>query len=214
MFKLQFSKNEISSNYIGGNIYIDAEQILELNEELIPFLTISPDFYNTTPLKEDEKLTIFLHQNLFYKANSLAVLPLLSRNQMDDKTVEHYYKIVKYKVGEKPFIADENKLLPQIFIKTEECTDEEFKEELLDEINGSKISKWLGRHGFIKDEIFIDRPFEFEIQLFENDLVKIEPFYNNCFGSGALYYFQHKNIKRIENGKSVGTLFIQHKCQK
>ena len=109
MYKLQFSKNEMSSNYIGGNIFIDTEQILELNEELIPFLTISPDFFNTNPLKEDEKLTIFLHQNLFYKANSRAVL---SRNQMDDKTDEHYYKIVKYKVGEKPFIADENKLLP------------------------------------------------------------------------------------------------------
>lgn len=210
MYSLRFLEKEIDrSGFIGGNIKYDESISFDFPTGMIPFITLETTFFPTDILKEDEMISVFIDENLFFGTSKNDFIIDLTMNNSEQENNPNLYKIFKFKKGTTALLKKDQNILPEISISLKDFTDEEMREELKDEDCGARLSKAFGRLGYLQDDVSFGMKFKFLLQIFENDLAKINSFYNGIFNNGSLYFFLNKNAKKINYGEDIGKLFIQ-----
>lgn len=209
MFKINFTL-EISKSYVGGNVFVNQEDLsIKLDNGLIPFLVLDNDFFPSQPLLSDEILVVFICKELFFGNSKRQNLRFITINDSSQSNHKEKFNVIKLRKGEYPLFDKNTELLPVVYINKSEFNDQESAEDLEDDNLGAQFSKFLGRPGYLQDEIYLGPKFDFELQIFEDELSEIEPFYDGVLNDGALYVYSTKNIKKVKNGQTVGTIFSQ-----
>jgi len=199
------------SAYVGGGALTEDPSLLPRDAStgaaLTHFMTLTPDFFPTPTLPANHQVSIFLparyahaesklknHASAF-KRSLLRSFTLNDQSQYNEKYSEkNGAQVWLHKKGAREMVVDEKTVLPKYFLGTRAASPEETAEELEDDFIGLLKTKLYGRPGFLQDEIFEPPNMMFCLQIFEADLVAVDPAYEGIFGDGA---WALKNSKPI-----------------
>jgi hypothetical protein len=209
------SPDSSSKSQFGGGAWLPAEIDWPMNQEdgkeLLPVLTLFPDFFPTATIPIGMCLTIFLACKSAGEISSGQLARRLAANDQAQYALNTSGSLVLlHTVAEKErFAGDTNLRIPTQKLSTQPFDNQLIQEENEDEINGAERSKLFGRPAWLQDEVFPEPRYEFCLQIVEADILSLGPTHSGIFRDGIAYLFLDRNCRKANTTSVAGRFFVQ-----
>lgn len=193
---------------IGGGAFVPEDfswPLDVLGNPMLPLLTIRQDLFLIPTLPNDLCVTVFICYGP--QTNTINAFRECAKNDEAQSPVG--IKVILHTDSMVEKFLPNKEHYPKFYMKTRKFSDVEQKEDLEDEINGIYISKIFGRPSWVQDEIYLGPKYSFDIQITENDLVKLNGKYDGIFNDGSIYIYLLKSLRKLNPNAIAGEGFIQ-----